>query len=284
MPGQIKWLPEIGGRGAGWRGAGRTAMNVKAFARFLYANVPGAATARFGAMDLTAAYFSKPEYGGVSWLSVGDELIIDVGANRGQSIIAFRKLAPRARIVAFEPEPRSAARLAQRYREDEAVAIYRCALGSRAGLLTFYSPTYGRWGCDGMSALSREAATDWLRDPGRMYRFDEAKLTVHEHPVECRSLDSFALAPRLIKLHAQGAELDILEGAKNTLRLHRPALMCAFPMPAVSEFTDQFGYKPYIYHDGCFVPGTARPPVTFTWYLMDEHARSVPLAGAAVSH
>lgn len=259
-------------------------MNVKAFARFLYANVPGAAAARFGAMDLTAAYLSKPEYGGVAWLSVGDDLIVDVGANRGQSIAAFRKLAPRSHIVAFEPEPRSAARLAQRYRLDNAVAIHGYALGSRAGSLTFFSPTYGRWGCDGMSATSREAATDWLRDPGRMYRFDEAKLTVHEHPVECRSLDSFALAPRLIKLHAQGAELDILKGVQNTLRLHRPVLMCAFPTSAVSEFVDGFGYRPYIYQDGRFVPGTASPPVTFTWYLMDEHARSVPLAGVAASH
>lgn len=259
-------------------------MNVKAFARFLYANVPGAAAARFGAMDLTAAYLSKPEYSGVARLSVGDGLIVDVGANRGQSIAAFRKLAPRSRIVAFEPEPRSAARLAQRFRLDEAVAVHGYALGSRAGSLTFYSPTYGRWGCDGMSATSREAATDWLRDPGRMYRFDEAKLTVQEHPVECRSLDSFALAPCLIKLHAQGAELDILEGAMNTLRRHRPALMCAFPTPAVSGFADGFGYRPYIYRDGRFVSGTSRPPVTFTWYLTDEHVRGVSFEGAAVSH
>lgn len=258
-------------------------MNVKAFARFLYANVPGAAAARFGAMDLTAAYFSKPEYGGAAWLSIGDDLIVDVGANRGQSIAAFRKLAPRSRIVAFEPEPRSAARLAQRYRTDDAISVHGHALGSHPGSLTFYIPTYGRWGCDGMSATSREAATDWLRDPGRMYRFDEAKLTVQEHPVECRSLDSFALAPRLIKLHAQGAELDILEGARNTLRLHRPALMCAFPTPAVSSFAEVLGYRPYIYRDGRFASGTARPPVTFTWYLTDGHVRNLPLAGAAAA-
>lgn len=258
-------------------------MNVKAFARFLYANVPGAAAARFGAMDLTAALLSKPEYGGAAWLSIGDDLIVDVGANRGQSIAAFRKLAPQSRIVAFEPEPRSAARLAQRYRTDQAISIHGYALGSRTGSLTFYIPTYGRWGCDGMSATSREAATEWLRDPGRMYRFDEAKLTVQEHPVECRSLDSFALAPRLIKLHAQGAELDILEGATSTLRLHRPALMCAFPTPAVSSFTEALGYRPYIYCNGHFTSGTARPPVTFTWYLTDGHVRNVPLAGAVAA-
>lgn len=252
-------------------------MNLKAFARFLYANLPGAAAARFGAMDLTAACFAKPEYGGVIPLSIDGGLIIDVGANRGQSIAAFRKLAPQARIVAFEPEPRSAARLAARYRADETVAIHACALGSRAGTVTFFVPTYGRWGCDGMSATSREAATSWLEDPGRMYRFDETKLTVREYPVECRTLDSFELSPCLIKLHAQGAELDILKGSQATIQRHRPALMCAFPVHAVTEFAFDLDYRPYIFRDGTFFPGIARPPATFTWYLTDDRVRHLPL-------
>jgi FkbM family methyltransferase len=250
-------------------------MNLKAFARFLYANVPGAAAARFGVMDLTAAQFAKPEYGGVRRLSIDDGLIIDVGANRGQSIAAFRKLAPRSRIVAFEPEPRSAERLSECYRSDKTVTIRACALGRRAGSVTFFVPTYGRWGCDGMAATSREAATKWLADPGRMYRFDETKLTVREHPVECRTLDSFELSPDLIKLHAQGEELDILKGSQATIQRHRPALMCAFPECAVTEFAANLGYRPYIFDDGTFSAGIARPPVTFTWYLTDDHARHV---------
>jgi FkbM family methyltransferase len=250
-----------------------TAMNLKAFARFLYANVPGAAAARFGAMDLAAAYFAKPEYGGVVPLSINDGLIVDVGANRGQSIAAFRKLAPRSRIVAFEPEPRSVERLSARHRADGTVAVHACALGSRAGSVTFFVPTYGRWGCDGMAATSREAATEWLADSGRMYRFDETKLTVEEHPVECRTLDSFELSPRLIKLHAQGAELDILKGAQRTIERHRPAMMCAFPGRAVTEFVHELDYRPYIYCQGRFSPGSAKPPVTFTWYLTADHAR-----------
>jgi FkbM family methyltransferase len=255
----------------------KTPMNFKAFARFLYANVPGLAAVRFAAMDQTAGYFPKPEFGGIRSLSVAGGLIVDVGANRGQSIAAFKKFAPKSKIVAFEPEIKSAERLASRYREDPSVTIIRCALGVDSGSITFFVPRYGRWDCDGMAANSRKAATDWLNDPGRMFLFNESKLTVEEHPTECRTLDSYELIPVLIKLHAQGAEIAILQGSKNTIRRHRPALMCAFPSIELSEMVAEWGYRPHAYYNGCFTIGTAKPPVTFTWYLTDDHLRQVPL-------
>ena len=110
-----------------------------------------------------------------------------------------------------------------------------------------------------------------------MYRFDEAKLTVEEYAVECRTLDSFELAPRLVKLHAQGAELEILKGSVQTLEQHHPALMCAFPPPALTEFVTKFGYRPHVYTNGRFTPGIAPLPVTFTWYLTSDHMRQPPI-------
>jgi FkbM family methyltransferase len=250
-------------------------MNLKPYARYLYANVPGAAAARFGVKDLAADWFAKPEYSGVRNLPIEGGLIVDVGANRGQSIAAFRRLAPRSIIVAFEPEPRSASRLAERHARDRTIEVHPYALGKEPGEVTFFVPSYGLWDCDGMSASSREAATEWLEDPGRMYRFDKAKLSVVEHTVECRTLDSFEFSPSLIKLHAQGAELDILQGSRKTLERHRPALMCAFVTRGVADFLSNLGYRPYVYRAGGFHPGTTRPPITFTWYLTDDHTDHV---------
>jgi FkbM family methyltransferase len=255
-------------------------VNAKALARFLYANVPGVAAVRFAAKDLTASRFGKPEYRGVRWLSIGNGLIVDIGANRGQSIAAFRRLVRTSNIVAFEPEPTSAKRLAIRYLTDSSVTVHPCALGTQSGAMIFFIPSYGRWNCDGMAATDRKTATEWLADSGRMYRFDETKLTVAEHAVECRTLDSYRLSPRLIKLHTQGAELDILKGSLQTVQQHRPALMCAFPTPAVTSFLANFGYRPYIYGHECFTPGTAIRPVTFTWYLTDSHVYRVPIGAA----
>lgn len=252
-------------------------MHVKPVVRYLYAVVPGLATSRFAVMDMTAAWAAKPEYAGMRSLSIGDGLIIDVGANRGQSTAAFKSQAPKARIFAFEPEPRSAARLSRRFHDDAFVTVQDCALGAQSGTITFFVPSYGRWGCDGMAATDRTTATDWLKDPGRMLRFDESKLSVKEYAVQCKTLDSYDLSPKLIKLHAQGAELDILKGAVETIRRSQPAIMCAFASGAFTEFAAQFGYLPYIYKSETFVPGIANRPVTFTWYLADNHRRLAPI-------
>jgi FkbM family methyltransferase len=251
-------------------------MNAKALARFLYANIPGLAAIRFAAKDFAAPYFSKPEFQGISHLSAGGGLIVDIGANRGQSIEAFKRLSPGSRIVAFEPEPRSVAQLETRHRKDPMITVHRCALGSGSGILTFFVPKYGRWDCDGMSATDYIAATEWLRDPGRMLLFNEAKLSVNEHPVECRTLDSFGLVPYLVKLHAQGAEFDILKGSATTIEKHRPALMSAFPSAAVNTLLGSWQYRPYDYQNGRFVPGVAQQHRTFTWYLTDDQLSRVP--------
>jgi hypothetical protein len=109
-----------------------------------------------------------------------------------------------------------------------------------------------------------------------MYRFDKAKLVVKEHHVKCCTLDSFAMSPSLIKLHAQGSELEILHGSQCTIRQHKPALMCAFASHEISRFISDFGYRPYAFRRGRFVPGLAQRPITFTWYLTDQQIRRVP--------
>lgn len=250
-------------------------MRTKALARLIYAHVPGTAAARFAIKDLISPYTSKAEYDGVSHLSVGDGLIVDVGANRGQSIDAFKRLAPGAKIIAFEPDPRQSARL--KARQNQAVKTFDCALAADSGATTFYVPTYGRWDCDGRSAMSRDTATDWLKDPGQMFSFDERKLRVKEHDVEIKTLDSFNLAPALIKLHAQGAEPEILKGAMATIRRHSPALMCAFAAGQVTDMLADVGYRPYTYDDGQFVEGVAHPHITFTWFFRDQTAPVPPL-------
>lgn len=253
-------------------------MNLKPFARFAYANIPGAAAARFALKDATASYLAKGEYKGIVWAADRESLIIDIGANRGQSISAFKRFRPQSSVVAFEPEPGSAERLKIRFKQDPSISIFACALGAKPGVITFFVPLYGRWSCDGMAATTREAATEWLSDPGRMFHFDRTKLAVNEYQVECRTLDSFATSPSLIKVHAQGAEFDILKGAEDTLRQHRPALMCAFASDKISQLVSGFGYQPYIFRDGLFNGGLAPRSITFTWYLTDDHRRLLPMA------
>lgn len=231
---------------------------LKPLVRALYAHVPGLAALRFAAKDLASSYTCKPEYYGIRSIKIGDGLIIDVGAHRGHSIAAFRRLAPEATVIAFEPDPKASKRLKLRFRSDHRVIIWPIALGDKGGTITFYCPTYGHWDCDGMSATTEEDATEWLRDRGRMLAFKERKLRVNKWSVPLKTLDSYSLRPSLIKLHAQGAELDILRGTEHTIRTCQPALMVAFPTTEVHEMLTHWGYTPRRL--------TERSD-TFTWYL-----------------
>jgi FkbM family methyltransferase len=248
-------------------------MNFKALARFCYATFPGVAAARFGLMDLAGHYLIKPEFRGLRLTSpVGTGLIIDIGANRGQSISALKRFAPKSHIIAFEPDPRSCRIISDRYRHDNTVTTYNCALGDQSTTIKFFLPVYGRWACDGMAATNRQVATEWLSDPNRMFRYDPRKLKVEEHTVECRTLDSFNLAPVIIKLHAQMAEVSILKGARETIEQHKPALMCAFPNVELVDICRSMGFRPYAYREGALVQDAISPPgTTFTWFLTDRH-------------
>jgi FkbM family methyltransferase len=250
-------------------------MNFKALARFCYATLPGVAGARFGLMDLAGRYLIKPEFHGLRSISpVGGGLIIDIGANRGQSISALKRFAPKSHIVAFEPDPRSSQRLSDRYRNDKMVTICGCALGDEIKTIKFYLPIYGRWECDGMGATDRQVATGWLSDPNRMFCYDPRKLKVEECTVECRTLDSFNLAPAVIKLHAHMAGVSVLKGARQTIEQHKPALMCAFPSTELIDICKNLGFRPYAFRKGNLVRDEISPPeTTFTWFLTDRHLR-----------
>jgi hypothetical protein len=51
--------------------------------------------------------------------------------------------------------------------------------------------------------------------------------------------------------------------------------MCAFASHEISHFVSDFGYRPYIFRNRRFEPGLAQRPVTFTWYLTEDHERLV---------
>ena len=171
-------------------------MNLKALARYCYATLPGAAAVRFGLTDLAERYSVKGEFKGLRLIPpVGDGLIVDIGANRGQSIAALRRYAPKSHIVAFEPYPRLARRLSYRYRDDDTITIHTCALGDKSEIIKLYLPIYGRWICDGMAATDRQIATEWASDPNRMFRYDERKLKVEEYSILCKTLRFIQSSP-----------------------------------------------------------------------------------------
>lgn len=151
-------------------------------------------------------------------------LILDVGANRGLVLDALLRLAPEARIVAFEPNARLAAALVARYRGDPRVEVRAQALGERAETATLWLPIYRHWTFDGLASLDPEAARGWLA-ADRLYGFRADRLRLEPLAVETVRLDDLELRPAFVKLDVQGHEYAVLRGGEATLRRDRPVLL-----------------------------------------------------------
>lgn len=69
-------------------------------------------------------------------------LIIDCGANIGMSVLFFKDMYPKSKILAFEPNPNSFAllKLNMQVNNIQGVQLFNCALNDRNGSVDFYVP------------------------------------------------------------------------------------------------------------------------------------------------
>lgn len=124
--------------------------------------------------------------------------VYDVGAHRGSWSQAGLSLFPQARFHCFDPLPHADAWA----RREPRAAFHQLLLGDREAEVPFFST-----GSTGDS-IYREA-TGWYRDqPPRLLPMHRLDTVVTERRLPL---------PDLLKIDAQGAELDILRGAQSLL-------------------------------------------------------------------
>jgi FkbM family methyltransferase len=175
-------------------------------------------------------------------------LIFDVGANIGQTVTSVKRLAPQARVIAFEPVPfalRSLLRIAARL---EDVTVIPAACGARSGELhTVYVPT-------ARGVVFSQQATLCAPHPEALVRFlneagfswvNAANLTVREQPVVTVALDDLGVMPDIIKVDAEGGETAVLQGARRCLTEGSPILFIETVIDgsAVGELVRAYGYR-----------------------------------------
>jgi FkbM family methyltransferase len=152
-----------------------------------------------------------------SLLEPGD-VVLDVGAFAGvHAIMAARKVGTGGRVLAFEPTPAVAA-LARRHFVWNGVAdrvrLVQAAVGDRAGRMTFHQ--YDRPYVNSLVPAADEA--------GQGSPTEVDVVTIDDM---CRAE---SIAPRLIRIDVQGAELQALRGARQTIRRAGPRLMLVVEM------------------------------------------------------
>jgi len=165
-----------------------------------------------------------PDFLAFRQLSVGDHgLILDIGANGGQSAIAFSFLFPHHRIVSFEPNPALWPDLdfIRRLIGDR-FSYEKLALAEQPGSMKLFVPCVRNFPVTTRASLSRSAAEqqrDLLKDQGI------GGVELRETMVEVAQADSLGLLPDIVKIDVEGFELDVLKGMQRTLERCHPVLL-----------------------------------------------------------
>lgn len=173
-------------------------------------------------------------------LARAGSLALDVGANRGVYARRLGRLCPR--VVACEPQPRLAARLAAATPDN--VVVLPVALSDTAGETTLRVPTVGRFVAHTRGTLEGVDGTS------------HAEVTVLRLRLDDLGLDDVGF----VKLDVEGHELEVLEGGIETFRRSRPRLLveCDTALGArpadVSRCLAEDAYVGWFHFDGELLP------------------------------
>jgi FkbM family methyltransferase len=192
----------------------------------------GAASRRLGRPELLAAVSpaarrDQAEAIGISAVLAsalgGDGVYVDVGANRGQVLRDAVRVAPRARHIAFEPIPALAAGIARDFPQVDCRPLALGAASATARFCHFRT-------LDGWSGLERNP------------HVSDADGTPEYITVAVSTLDRELgeLAPRVVKIDVEGAELAVLEGGRSLLARARPLVI----FEHVASATRLYGVAP----------------------------------------
>ena len=141
-------------------------------------------------------------------------VVLDIGAHHGYyTILAAKKVGALGHVSAFEPSLRERRRLLTHLRLNRCknVRVEPVALASENGESTLFVVDGRDTGCNSL----RPPAVD---EPTHGVAVKTIKLDTYVTSLGLRHVD-------FIKIDAEGAELEILEGARSVLRRMRPAIL-----------------------------------------------------------
>lgn len=199
----------------------------------------------------------QKHYGALAYISsTPDDLFLDVGANKGQSIESIRLFKPDNPIIAFEPNPKLVRQMRRRYASASNCKINLFGLGEAPGSFKLFIPKYRRAEYDARASLDKEEVTRVLNE-NWVYAFDPKNANVEEYQCEIRTLDSLNLKPFFIKLDVEGAEYSVLKGGVETIKENLPILLIESlnPEGPIMNLLGALSYQAYDFTAGQFRSG-----------------------------
>lgn len=145
------------------------------------------------------------------------QLVVDVGANRGQSIRFFKRLYPSAKIMAFEPNADLAKHLRKKFGGKQ-VQVFQQGVAANSGTKEFFEHILDE--TSGFTRPKTESIYNQVKS--RVLLSSPDKMVAKTYEVEVVALDDVlqditGYINVLLKLDVEGYELQALTGAEQCL-------------------------------------------------------------------
>lgn len=153
-------------------------------------------------------------------------VILDVGANKGQSITRYKKLFQSPVIHSFEPNIDEINILKKKYYNDKNLFLNNLAVGEKKGNLEFNINAVS-----GHSSFKKLIPnTTWIKKRSNTINIDDKKYSTKKVNFKIITLDDYASENNItnidiLKIDTQGFEDKVLIGAKKLLKENRIKLI-----------------------------------------------------------
>jgi FkbM family methyltransferase len=137
-------------------------------------------------------------------------IIFDVGANRGNTVIEYLKIFPNSMIHSFEPFPDSCSIFFEKHKDNSNVILNKCALSNKIG--------------KAILNINNSVDTNSLLDSKKIgATSDKSCHTVGQIKIETNTIDNYCNDYKIktidiLKIDVQGHEVEVLNGAINMLK------------------------------------------------------------------
>jgi FkbM family methyltransferase len=158
---------------------------------------------------------------------------LDIGANDGTSIRMIRKFHRNTRIESFDPIVMPKFKLKN-------VNFHQIGLSNRESELEIFSPIVRGRVFPQYSSIFSEKIIKQITSDMKVRKLD---VSLVSKIVQLKTIDSFSLKPYFMKIDVEGAELHVLEGAKNTIEKFLPVILVEIQNKEMYQQIESFMHK-----------------------------------------
>jgi FkbM family methyltransferase len=165
-------------------------------------------------------------------------VLLDCGSNDGTSIGMMSQYFPNHQTIAFDPIVKTPTLKSN-------IIFHNVALGSKSGEIIIYTPVISKFSLTQFSSTDK---SEILNNLSKNFNVNINKLIFTSKVIKMVTIDSFLYEPFFIKIDVEGYELEVLQGAKNTIEKFQPLVLVEInsseKFKQIKHFFDYLKYEP----------------------------------------